>query len=117
MELQSSLIETESPIIEAESPTVTLKNGTLYSRSLVKDVMYKITQLQTSVPNGALLLLELVTKCKNPEHRYFDGCKWKLAELGFLESDGEVIPSTRDILLSALTGEGLDIGFESPIQC
>jgi hypothetical protein len=68
------------------------------------------------VPNGALLLLELITKCKNPEHHYFDGCKWKLAELGFTESDGQVIPSIRDILLSAVTGEGLNIGLESPIQ-
>jgi hypothetical protein len=108
MELQTSLIE--------ESPIVTLKNGTQYARRTMNTVMHHIRQMQTEIPNGALLLNDLVTKCRDADYEYYPGCQWKLSELDLLDSDGQVKPSVRDIVLSAVIGEGMDIGFASPIR-
>lgn len=107
MELQNSLVE--------ESPVVTLKNGKSASRVTVKRVMDKMKDM-LSIPNGAILLNDLVMKCQNERHQFFDGCAAKLYELGFLDSDGVVFPSMRDIVLSSITGEGQDLGFGSPIM-
>ncbi len=110
MEIQSSLSDNEGP-------TVTLKNGTLYSRRHVKNVMERIKTMQHEIPNGALLLHELVAKCNHRDHEFMDNCIGrKLEELGFVDPDDCVPASIRDIVLSAVTGEGLDMGFGSPIQ-
>lgn len=107
MELQSSLTE--------ETPVVVLKTGNKASRFLVKEVMAMIKQIQEDTQNGAILLNDLVMKCQDEEHRFFDGCQWKLSTLGFLDTDGLVKPSMKEIILSALVGEGNELGFISPI--
>lgn len=115
MELQESLIE--------ESPVVTLKNGARASRVIVKQVLDNLLKLmakpepyaEDGIYNGAILLSELVTRCQNEEHLFFDGCERKLSELGFLDTDGAVKLSVRDIVLSSITGQGADLGFSSPI--
>jgi|GEM_PF-3588653 len=108
MELQSSLAE--------ESPVVTLKNGTQYSRTLVKNTMKLLHEL-VGIANGGLLANDLVLACHLDEnHRFFDGCQRKLIELGFLDLDGVIKPSVRDIVLSAINGESSTLSFISPIR-
>ena|SRR5688572_18061028 len=115
MELQNSLVE--------ESSVVTLKNNTRYSRDTVKLVLDKILGLmatpdpsnEDAIFNGAILLSELVARCQNEEHMFFDGCERKLMQLEFIDTDGVVKPYVRDIVLSSITGHGVDLGFTSPL--
>lgn len=107
----------EQILVAQENPVVTLKNGTRASRAIVKEVMSKLQQIMTKEPNGAFLLNDLVMKCQDDDHRFFfHGCQGKLTELGFLDIDGVVKPSMRDIILSSITGSGSDLGFGSPIK-
>lgn len=107
----------EQILVQEESPVVMLKNGTRASRAMVKEVMHKLHHIMTKEPNGAFLLNDLVMKCQDEAHRcFFHGCQGKLTELGFLDIDGVVKPSMRDIILSSITGSGPDLGFGSPIK-
>lgn len=103
----------------SESPVVTLRTGRRVSRFLVKQVMIKLKLIVEDMQNGAILLNDLVMKCHNEEHTFFDGSQWKLAELGFLDTNGQVIDSMREIVLAAITQdpEGLSDtwGLTSPI--
>lgn len=108
MEMQSSLIE--------ESPVVTLKNGTRYSRKLVKKIMDGIHRMQKEIPNGAILINDLVMKLENERHQFFDGCQMALSQLGFVDEDGLIPASVSDILKSSMMGEGESLSFGSPYQ-
>jgi len=91
MELQASIVE--------ESPVVTLGNGSQVSRGVYTRVMACIEQLHAS-PSSDILFMDLIAKCKNVNHEFYDKCQWKLSELGFLDTDGHVPLSVRDIVLS-----------------
>jgi len=112
MELQSSLAD--------ESPIVTLKTGSKVSRFLVQEVMTKLKQMQQDMQNGAILLNDLVMKCRDENHEFFNGCQWKLSELGFLDTEGNVHGTMREIVLAAVDissdGGGDSLGLISPIQ-
>jgi hypothetical protein len=105
----------KEPNFAGEAPVVRLKNGTLASRYNVKRVMATLGEMQTKMENGAILINDLVMKCRDDEHHYFDGCERMLFELSFVDADGDVVPSVRDIVLSAMKGEGEDLSFISPI--
>jgi hypothetical protein len=107
MELQSSLTD--------ESPVVTLKSGHRVSSFLVKQVMSKVKEMQEDMKNGAILLNDLVMRCRDENHEFFIGCQWKLAELGFLDTNDNVIPSMREIILSSAAEHGNGFSFHSPI--
>jgi hypothetical protein len=106
----------EQVVTHTESPVVLLKNGERASRILVTKVMDQLLELMTVTKNGALLLNELVMKCHDDEYECFDGCSWKLCELGLFDNDGKVKSSVRDIVLSSIIGHWPELGFSSPIM-
>jgi len=106
-------------IEQVDSPVVTLRTGRRASHYLVKQVMTNLKLIQDDMRNGAILLNDLVMKCRYEDHPFFDGSQWKLSELGFLDTDGRVIETMREIILAAITDEtdGLSDtwGLTSPI--
>lgn len=103
--------------IESEhiNPIVTLKDGTRHSRARVLFLQDSIRKMSL-IENGAVLLNELIAKCENPEHDFFPGSQWRLAELGLLETDGQVFPSIREILRAVLDLSGPSVRFNFPFS-
>lgn len=83
------------------SPVVRLENSVKVSRHL----LLKVLRLKDK-ENGAILFNDLVMRCHDEpggeEMRfvYFDGSISRLGSLGFLQPDGTVYPTVRDIVLS-----------------
>jgi hypothetical protein len=92
---------------------VTLKNGSQELSSLVQMTMLSLRLLFEENPIVAYELCEL---CKNPGHRIFGDCGAKLVQLGLLQQGGAVHGSIRNIVLSAISGEGLEMTLGSPLQ-
>ncbi len=92
--------------------TVQLKNGAEEAASLVNIAMNSITTLLKSKP---IVVYELVMKCRDSNHELFGKSGEDLRELSLIEADGSVHSSIRNIVLSAASGDGLDMVFSSPI--
>ena len=92
--------------------TVTLKNGAELLRSQVAAIMSSLRDLEGEKP---MALYELVTKCHNPEHQPFGNTGEVLRNYGLIESDGSLHVAIRDIVLSAVEGEGFEAKLGSPL--
>ena len=93
-------MQTQEVGIAKPNPVVRLKSGALVSQALVKRVVEMMDG-----ENGALLFNDLVMRCQDEfgseEMRfvYFDGSISRLGTLGFLQPDGNVYPTFREIAL------------------
>jgi hypothetical protein len=54
-------------------------------------------------------------KCRDPNHKFFGDFAEILHEKGLVRSDGSVDPHVKNIVLSAITGEGLHLRMQSPL--
>lgn len=90
--------------------TVTLKNGSEECVTLVSATMHSIRAL------GPIELYELVAICRNPSHVPFGTTGTSLKAWGLLEMDGRPHSSIKNIVLSAATGEGLELRLGNPVQ-
>ena len=91
---------------------LTLKNGTVEARVVVTSTMMNLEALLTENP---IAFYELVQVCRNPEHRIFSQVQVKsLEELGLLSS-GKVHNSIKNVVLSAVEGNGLDMTLGNPV--
>lgn len=93
-------MQTDASVESEESPIVRLKNGTQVSRHLRNRVLS-----MRSAKNGALLFNDLVMRCHDLNRgeeihfMYFDGSISHFGTLGFLQPDGNVYPTVREIVL------------------
>lgn len=87
--------------------TVILKNGAEEVKALVMVTMMSLRHLEP---------IELVQKCKDDTHIFWGDTEEKLKSLALLECSGRPHDSIRNIVLSALAGEGLDMRLVSPIK-
>ena len=88
------------------------KNGSKVAQPLVITTMMNLEALMESNP---MAFYELVEKCKNSEHKMFGNTKDVVAELALIDSSGSVHSSTKDVVLSAVEGEGLSMSLSSPV--
>lgn len=93
-----------------------LKNGAKEASPLVAVTMTSITHLWESGLPGVLTLSDFVQICRNdPKYRKFGRNEDDLKQLNLLRLDGSVHESIRNIVLSAFSGEGLNLELRSPI--
>ena len=92
--------------------TVTLKNGTEEAKPLVAVMMLTLEHLFEEDPIAAY---ELVMLCRNKDHVLFGNTGATLKDLSLVERDGRVCQSIRNVVLSAVVGDGLDMILQSPV--
>ena len=100
--------------------TVTLKNGAEEAKPLVVVTMMTLNRLMDE--GKAMVVYELVELCKNPAHRPFgvtgdDMVKLSLASKNQRPATNpwHVHNSIRNIVLSAIEGEGMDLCLGNPV--
>jgi hypothetical protein len=94
-----------------EMKAVFLKNGAEEAEVLVRVVMLSLGNLMEQNP---IVFYELVQLCKNREHKLFGNTGEILEKLRLVEN-GEIHDSIRNVVLSAVEGDGLNIRLTSPL--
>lgn len=92
--------------------TVTLKNGAEEVKSLVVVTMLSLESLIEEQP---FAFYDLVMVCRDRDYRPFGSNGDHLKSLALLQDGGHVHDSIRNIVLSAVTGDGLDMQLGSPV--
>lgn len=92
--------------------TLTLKNGSTEVEGLVVVTLHALTTLTQEDP---IALYELWEKCKDHKHTMWADTAEELKKRNLTQPDGSVHGSIRNIVLSAITVEGLDIHLDSPL--
>ena len=92
--------------------TVLLKNGSEEADGMVHATMVVLRGL---IRNDPLAMFELVEVCKDPEYVLTPHAKTALTVAAMI-GDGGVRGSIRNIVLSAVSGEGFDAVLGSPIK-
>ena len=91
--------------------TIKLKNGAEEPEPLVVMTVYSLERLLDSKP---IAFYELTQFCRNPNHTLWGSTKPLLETLGLVQ-DGQVHDSVRNVVLSAVVGDDLDMSLESPV--
>lgn len=89
-----------------------LKNGSEEEAELVAVITAALETLWKEKPIAAY---ELVQLCKDSEHKLFGMAGQDLASAGLLEPGNRVHDSIRNIVLSAVSGEGFEMTLGSPV--
>lgn len=91
---------------------VRLKNGAEEAESLVVVTMISLDHL---IATDVIAFYELVQLCKNPQHKLSGNTGDTLRGLNLVRRDEGIHDSIRNIVLSATSGDGLDMALGSPI--
>lgn len=94
---------------------IKLRNGTEEAEPLVKSVMMHLTSLWDSGLPGVLMLYDLREICEGRGNNVAKDTIRSLKERKLVEDDGRVHASIRNVVLSALEGQGLDTTLVSPL--
>ena len=92
---------------------VRLKNGSTAEDVLVTMVMATLGQLMKESP---ILIQQLAKKCREPKHVFLLGIGKQLKEWSLLLGEDDVHDTVRDIVLSAVEGDGIFLRLKSPIM-
>jgi len=90
----------------------TLKNGTEEAEPLVTITMMCLRDLMGSDP---LAVYELVMLARDRNHELFGNARQRLEARSLVQHDGRMHDSIRNIVLSAASGDGLDMVLQSPV--
>jgi hypothetical protein len=90
-----------------------LKNGTKEADVLITATMTSLYQLWKKKP---IVMYELHQKCLDNNHKLFGNSGADLRALSLVQDDDSVHGSIRNVVLSAMTGEGLSLTLVSPIK-
>jgi len=88
--------------------SITLKNGAVEAEPLVDMVMLTLSDL---IRHRPIEFYELVMCCRDNEHVPFGNTGDKLKEWALYPISGSI----RNVVLSAVTGDGIDMSLGSPI--
>lgn len=91
--------------------TVKLKNGTEEPRVVVAATM---VSLQAMFRDAPIIAYEFVSVCRDPLHKIWSG-KDQMVAAGFMNEDGKMHDTIRNVTLSALDGEGMGMTLGSPV--
>lgn len=92
---------------------VTLKNGTEELDALVRATMSSLEGLLNKNP---IAFYELVMKCRDQNYQPFGNTGQTLHDFALLGPDGNVHVGIRNVVLSAVVGDDLEMTLGSPIQ-
>ncbi|MBF0570546.1 MAG: hypothetical protein HQL12_01620 [Candidatus Omnitrophica bacterium] len=92
-----------------------LRNGSEEYLSAVNLIFVSLKTLMEEGFLGALALYELHQKALNPSHKIDEEYSQPLRELNLVQSDGELHDTTKNIVLSSIDGEGLDMHLVKPV--
>ncbi len=93
--------------------TIILKNGATEAMGLVTATMLALTDLMKTKP---MMFYEFVEKCKDPTHKIWGDFGIDLRRMSLLEQNFQPHGSVRNIVLSAVEGEGLDMTIVNPAK-
>lgn len=91
---------------------VKLKNGSEGAEGLVNVTLVALDGLMRSNPKA---LYDLVKKCRNKDYKFLGNNEKVLEEMALLNG-GKPHNSIKNIVLSAIKGESLDMRIVSPIK-
>ena len=93
--------------------TVTLKNGTVEVKLIVMATLRSLKSLISTDPGT---FYELVMVCRDRDHKLFGNAREKLEASKLLQAhESRPHESIRNVILSAVTGDGLDMVLGSPV--
>lgn len=98
-----------------ETDLVDLKNGAKEANVLVASTMTSLNGLMKGGFGGLTQLYDLVMVCRDPKYKIGERNLKALQDLALLESDGQPHSSIKNIVLSAATGEGMELKLSSPL--
>ena len=90
---------------------VQLANGTFVPDVLVTTTMIVLRDL---VDNDAISFYELAMKCRDASHPFWGSTEETLKKAALIEENGEIHDSIKNIVLSAVKGDELEMTLGSP---
>ncbi len=93
--------------------TVVLRNGAEEVRVAVKSTMDNIKDLLNTNPAA---FYELVQLCRDRSHKLFGNTEKVLIDLSLVQPGGSVHSSVRNVVLSAIEGDGFNMKIRSPVK-
>ncbi len=91
---------------------VTLRTGVESHGGLVTVTMLALKALMEANP---IALYEFVELCRDRNHRLFGNTADILSGRNLIEGDGQPHDATREIVLAAAEGDGMDLTLQSPL--
>ena len=91
---------------------IKLKNGTEECKPLVAIVMGILNHLADERP---LALYDLAMRCRDQNYQFFGDNEEYLQQLKLIDANGVIHDSDRNVILSAMRGDGFDITLGSPV--
>lgn len=95
-----------------EITTVALRNGTQEAKPLVAVLAMVLPDLMKENP---IAFVELVALCRDPSHQLFGNTGEVLRARQLIDTEGKVHDSCRNIILSSVEDDSLDMMLVSPI--
>ena len=89
-----------------------LRNGSEETEPVVRTTMMSLQALWGRNPVD---VIELAAVCKDPQHEPFADSGDVLRRLRLLEPSGQPHPSVRNVVLSAVAGEGVETHLVNPM--
>lgn len=93
-----------------------LNNGSTEPQPAVVATFMSLSGLWKEGIGGMCAVIDLVDRCKNPQHRIDQRSERKLKELALIEPDGRIHQTVKNVALSAARGNGPDMTLVSPIK-
>lgn len=94
---------------------VKLRNGTVEPLAIVQVIYGSLRRMFEDGIGGALLAYELAMKCRDPNHQIFGSMGKKLQDLALIDANGRVNSQIKNVVLSAMKGDGLDMELVNPV--
>ena len=92
--------------------TVKLKNGSEEAKSLIISTMLSLDKLLGAWP---IAFYDLVMRCHDRDYEWFGNNRQVCIDLSFARPDGNIHDSIKNIILSAVVGDDLDMRLVSPV--
>ena len=93
--------------------TVILKNGAEEAKPLVIVIMMSLEDLMKKNP---IAFYELTMKARDQGHQFFGRAGQVLKEFNLVSADGSLHDSIRNVVLSAVEGDDLDMTLVNPVK-
>ncbi|MGQ0527595.1 MAG: hypothetical protein ACT4OY_06160 [Alphaproteobacteria bacterium] len=93
--------------------TVILKNGAEEAKPLVAVTMMSLEGLMQQNP---IAFYELTMKARDSKHQFFGNAGQVLEKFNLVSANGSMHDSIRNIVLSAVEGDGLDMTLGNPVK-
>ena len=104
---------------ERKPEIVQLRNESEEARAVVMAVMHVLKSLldpKKGGIRGALAVYELTMACRDPNYQIEKSFRERLTNLQLIQKDGSIHPSVRNVVCSAVEGEGLEMRLVNPLS-